>query len=205
MVSPSGGLFQDRQKRFEDAIRLEVPDRVPLEINFGYFPAKYCGIRYDASCYDYDAWLSACKQTVLDFGADIIVYSLTKFIGGHGTSIGGAVVDSGRFNWAAGRFPEFTEPDPSYHGLVFWDLFGTHERAVAPGAAFITKARVQLLRDFGACLSPFNAFLFLQGGGFDAGFDAHAKGHEDGGEDGDPAGHERAAAQYRTPACERRS
>ncbi|MFO7694461.1 MAG: PLP-dependent transferase [Vicinamibacterales bacterium] len=98
-----------------------------------------------------------------DHGADLIVYSLTKFIGGHGTSIGGAIVDSGRFDWANGRFPEFTEPDPSYHGLVFWDLFGTHERAVAPGAAFITKARVQLLRDFGACLSPFNAFLFLQG------------------------------------------
>jgi O-acetylhomoserine (thiol)-lyase len=98
-----------------------------------------------------------------EHGADIAVYSLTKFIGGHGTSIGGAVVDSGRFNWANGRFAEFTEPDPSYHGLVFWDLFGTHEGAVAPGAAFITKARVQWLRDLGACLSPFNAFLFLQG------------------------------------------
>jgi len=99
----------------------------------------------------------------IEHGADLVVYSLTKFIGGHGTSIGGAIVDSGRFNWANGRFPEFTEPDPSYHGLVFWELFGTDERAVAPGAAFITKARVQLLRDFGACLSPFNAFLFLQG------------------------------------------
>ncbi|MCX6549718.1 MAG: O-acetylhomoserine aminocarboxypropyltransferase/cysteine synthase [Acidobacteria bacterium] len=99
----------------------------------------------------------------IDHGADIIVYSLTKFLGGHGTSIGGAIVDSGRFNWANGRYPEFTEADPSYHGLVFWDLFGTHERAVAPGAAFITKARVQWLRDLGACLSPFNAFLFLQG------------------------------------------
>jgi O-acetylhomoserine (thiol)-lyase len=98
-----------------------------------------------------------------EHGADIIVYSLTKFIGGHGTSIGGAIVDSGRFNWANGRFPEFTEPDPSYHGLVFWDLFGTHDRAVSPGAAYITKARIQLLRDLGACLSPFNAFLFLQG------------------------------------------
>ncbi|MCX6537879.1 MAG: O-acetylhomoserine aminocarboxypropyltransferase/cysteine synthase [Acidobacteria bacterium] len=98
-----------------------------------------------------------------DHGADIIVYSLTKFLGGHGTSIGGAIVDAGRFNWANGRFPEYTEPDPSYHGIVFWDLFGTHERAVAPGAAFITKARVQWLRDLGACLSPFNAFLFLQG------------------------------------------
>ena len=98
-----------------------------------------------------------------DHGADIVVYSLTKFIGGHGTSIGGAIVDSGRFDWANGRFPEFTEPDPSYHGLVFWDLFGTHDRAAAPGAAFITRARVLLLRDLGACLSPFSAFLFLQG------------------------------------------
>jgi O-acetylhomoserine (thiol)-lyase len=98
-----------------------------------------------------------------DHGADIIVYSLTKFIGGHGTSIGGAVIDSGRFDWSNGRFPEFTEPDASYHGLVFWEQFGLHERASQPGAAYITKARVQLLRDLGACLSPFNAFLFLQG------------------------------------------
>jgi O-acetylhomoserine (thiol)-lyase len=88
-----------------------------------------------------------------DHGADIIVYSLTKFIGGHGTSIGGAIVDSGRFDWANGRFPEFTEPDPSYHGLVFCDI---------PGA-YIVKARVQLLRDLGPCLSPFNAFQFIQG------------------------------------------
>ncbi|HOC18566.1 MAG TPA: O-acetylhomoserine aminocarboxypropyltransferase/cysteine synthase [Vicinamibacterales bacterium] len=98
-----------------------------------------------------------------DHGADLIVYSLTKFVGGHGTSIGGALVDSGRFDWANGRFPEFTSPDPSYHGLVFWDAFGLHDRAVLRGAAFITKARVQVLRDLGACLSPFNAFLFLQG------------------------------------------
>ncbi len=96
-------------------------------------------------------------------GADLIVYSLTKFVGGHGTSIGGAIVESGRFDWANGHFPEFTEPDPSYHGLVFWDLFGRHERAVAPGTAYITKARVQWLRDLGPCLSPFNAFLFVQG------------------------------------------
>jgi len=99
----------------------------------------------------------------IDHGADIVVYSLTKYLGGHGTSIGGAVVDAGRFNWANGKFPDFTEPDPSFHGLVFWDLYGTHERAVTPGVAFITRARVQWLRDFGACLSPFNAFLFLQG------------------------------------------
>jgi O-acetylhomoserine (thiol)-lyase len=98
-----------------------------------------------------------------DHGADIIVYSLTKYIGGHGTSIGGAIVDSGRFNWNNGKFPEFTEPDPSYHGMVFWEPFGLHDKAVMPGAAYILKARVSLLRDLGACLSPFNAFLLLQG------------------------------------------
>ena len=98
-----------------------------------------------------------------DVGADIIVYSLTKFIGGHGTSIGGAIVDSGKFNWNNGKFPEFTEPDPSYHGLVFWEPFGLHDKAIVPGAAYILKARVQLLRDLGPALSPFNAFLFLQG------------------------------------------
>jgi O-acetylhomoserine (thiol)-lyase len=97
----------------------------------------------------------------IDFGADIIVASATKYIGGHGTSIGGVVVDSGKFKWNNGKFPEFTEPDPSYHGLKFWDVFGDF-----PGlgnVAFIIKARVQLLRDLGACMSPFNAFLFLQG------------------------------------------
>ena len=96
-----------------------------------------------------------------DYGADIIVSSATKYIGGHGTSIGGVIVDSGKFKWNNGKFPEFTEPDPSYHGLKFWDVFGNF-----PGlgnVAFIIKARVQLLRDIGACLSPFNAFLFLQG------------------------------------------
>ena len=96
-----------------------------------------------------------------DHGADLIVSSATKYIGGHGTSIGGVIVDSGKFQWNNGKFPEFTEPDPSYHGLKFWDVFGNF-----PGlgnVAFILKARVQLLRDIGACLSPFNAFLFLQG------------------------------------------
>lgn len=89
-------------------------------------------------------------------GADIIVHSATKFIGGHGTSIGGVIVDSGKFDWAAsGKFPGFTEPDESYHGLVYARDIGE--------AAFILKARVQLLRDTGACLSPFNAFLLLQG------------------------------------------
>ena len=98
-----------------------------------------------------------------DLGADINVYSLTKFIGGHGTSIGGAIVDSGRFDWSNGKFPEITEPDPSYHGVSYWEAFGLHDKAVVPGIAYIIKARVQLLRDIGPCLSPFNAFLFLQG------------------------------------------
>lgn len=98
-----------------------------------------------------------------DYGADIIVYSLTKFIGGHGTSIGGAIVDSGKFNWANGKFPEITEPDPSYHGVSYWESFGSHDKAKVPGIAYILKARVQLLRDLGPALSPFNSFLFLQG------------------------------------------
>jgi O-acetylhomoserine (thiol)-lyase len=91
-----------------------------------------------------------------DWGADIIVHSLTKFIGGHGTSIGGAIIDSGKFDWVkAGRFPDFTDPDPTYHGVSYTGAFGP--------LAFIIKARVQGLRDTGGCLSPFNAFLFLQG------------------------------------------
>jgi O-acetylhomoserine (thiol)-lyase len=97
----------------------------------------------------------------IDYGADIVVLSATKFVGGHGTSIGGVIVDSGRFDWGSGKFPEFTEPDPSYHGLVFRDAFGN-----VPGlgnVAFILKVRVQLLRDLGPALSPFNSFLFLQG------------------------------------------
>ncbi|MDH7481601.1 MAG: O-acetylhomoserine aminocarboxypropyltransferase/cysteine synthase [Armatimonadota bacterium] len=98
-----------------------------------------------------------------DFGADIVVYSLTKFIGGHGTSIGGAIVESGKFNWDNGKFPEITEPDPSYHGVNYWESFGQHDRAKVPGIAYVFKARVQLLRDLGPALSPFNSFLFLQG------------------------------------------
>jgi O-acetylhomoserine (thiol)-lyase len=97
----------------------------------------------------------------IDYGADIIVDSATKYIGGHGTSIGGVIVDSGKFDWSNGKFPEFTEPDPSYHGLKFWDTFG-HFHGLG-NIAFIVKVRVQLLRDLGAPLSPFNAFLFLQG------------------------------------------
>ncbi len=97
----------------------------------------------------------------IEYGADVIVDSATKYIGGHGTSIGGVIVDSGKFDWSTGKFPEFTEPDPSYHGLKFWDVFGNF-----PGlgnVAFIIKVRVQLQRDIGAALSPFNSFLFLQG------------------------------------------
>lgn len=97
----------------------------------------------------------------IEFGADIIVDSATKFINGHGNSIGGVIVDSGKFDWSRGKFPEFTEPDPSYHGLLYWDAFGNF-----PGlgnVAFIFKVRVQLLRDLGPTLSPFNSFLFLQG------------------------------------------
>lgn len=92
----------------------------------------------------------------IEWGADIVVNSATKFLGGHGTSIGGVIVDAGKFDWAAsGRFMEFTEPDPSYHGLSYVEAFGP--------LSFIIKARIQGLRDTGAALSPFNAFLFLQG------------------------------------------
>jgi O-acetylhomoserine (thiol)-lyase len=94
----------------------------------------------------------------VDFGVDIVVYSATKFIGGHGTSLGGVIVDSGKFNWTNGKFPLIAGPDPSYHGLDFVE-------ALKPqgNIAYITKARVNLLRDLGPALSPFNSFLFLQG------------------------------------------
>lgn len=91
----------------------------------------------------------------LQHGADIVVYSLTKFLGGHGTSIGGAVVDGGTFPWNNGKFPELAEPDPSYHGLNYWEALGN--------LAYILKMRLTLLRDMGACLSPFNAFQIIQG------------------------------------------
>ena len=97
----------------------------------------------------------------IDYGADIVVASATKYIGGHGTTIAGVIVDSGKFDWGNGKFPEFTEPDPTYNGLKFWETFGNF-----PGlgnVALIIKVRVQLLRDLGPCISPFNAFLLLQG------------------------------------------
>ena len=90
-----------------------------------------------------------------EHGIDIVVHSCTKFIGGHGTSIGGAIVDSGKFDWTNGRYPELTEPDASYHGVKYVESFGE--------LAYIIKARTQFLRDMGSCMSPFNAFLFLQG------------------------------------------
>ena len=91
----------------------------------------------------------------IEWGADIVVHSATKFIGGHGTSIGGVIVDSGKFDWGNGKFPGLTEPSKGYHGVRFWETFGDF--------AFIMKARVESLRDMGPALSPFNAFLFLQG------------------------------------------
>lgn len=91
------------------------------------------------------------------WGADIVIHSCTKFIGGHGTSIGGIVVEKGDFNWGNGKFPELTEPDPSYHGMKFFETFGPMN------LAYILKLRTQVLRDLGAAMSPFNAFQFLQG------------------------------------------
>ena len=91
----------------------------------------------------------------IEHGCDLVVHSLTKYLGGHGNSIGGILVDGGRFDWSSGRFPDFVEPDASYHGLRFHETFGA--------AAFAARARVKTLRDIGGCLSPFNAFLILQG------------------------------------------
>lgn len=93
----------------------------------------------------------------LDHGADVVIHSCTKFIGGHGTSIGGVIVEKGDFPWGNGKFPEMTEPDPSYHGMKFFETFGPMN------LAYILKVRTQLLRDLGPAMSPFNAFLFLQG------------------------------------------
>jgi O-acetylhomoserine (thiol)-lyase len=97
----------------------------------------------------------------IEHGAAVVVQSATKWIGGHGTSIGGVIVDGGNYNWGNGKFPQFTEPSEGYHGMVFWDIFGTN--GPFGNIAFIIRARVEGLRDYGPALSPFNSFLLLQG------------------------------------------
>jgi O-acetylhomoserine/O-acetylserine sulfhydrylase len=99
----------------------------------------------------------------IEHGANVVVESATKWIGGHGTSIGGVIVDGGNYNWGNGKFPQFTEPSEGYHGLIFWDVFGDNNPLGLPNVAFIIRARVEGLRDFGPSVSPFNSFLFLQG------------------------------------------
>ena len=99
----------------------------------------------------------------LEHGANIVVESATKWIGGHGTTIGGVIVDGGNYNWGNGKFPQFTEPSEGYHGLQFWNVFGEGNPLGLPNIAFVIRTRVEGLRDFGASLSPFNSFLLLQG------------------------------------------
>lgn len=99
----------------------------------------------------------------LEHGANVVVESATKWIGGHGTSIGGVIVDGGNYNWGNGKFPQFTEPSEGYHGLKFWDIFGEGNPLGLPNIAYIIRARVEGLRDFGPAISPFNSFLLLQG------------------------------------------
>ncbi|MFZ6011005.1 MAG: O-acetylhomoserine aminocarboxypropyltransferase/cysteine synthase family protein [Bacteroidota bacterium] len=99
----------------------------------------------------------------IEHGANVVVASATKWIGGHGTSIGGVIVDGGNYNWGSGKFPQFTEPSEGYHGLKFWEVFGEGNQLGLPNVAYIIRARVEGLRDFGTALSPFNSFLFLQG------------------------------------------
>jgi O-acetylhomoserine (thiol)-lyase len=102
-----------------------------------------------------------CKP--LEWGANVIVDSTTKWINGHGTAIGGVIIDGGNYNWANGKFPQFTEPSEGYHGLKFWDVFGYNNPLGLPNIAFIIRARVEGLRDFGPAQGPFNSFLNLQG------------------------------------------
>jgi O-acetylhomoserine (thiol)-lyase len=99
----------------------------------------------------------------IEHGANVVVESATKWIGGHGTAIGGVIIDGGNFNWANGKFPQFTEPSEGYHGLKFWEVFGQNNPLGLPNVAFIIRARVEGLRDWGPAISPFNAFLLLQG------------------------------------------
>lgn len=99
----------------------------------------------------------------IEWGANIVVESATKWIGGHGTSIGGVIIDGGNYNWGNGKFPQFTEPSEGYHGLKFWEVFGEGNPLGLPNIAFAIRARVEGLRDFGPAISPFNSFLLLQG------------------------------------------
>jgi O-acetylhomoserine (thiol)-lyase len=99
----------------------------------------------------------------IDHGANIVTSSATKWIGGHGTSIGGIIVDAGNFNWGNGKYPQFSEPSASYHGLNFWQVFGENNPLGLPNIAFAIRARVEGLRDFGPAISPFNSFMLLQG------------------------------------------
>jgi O-acetylhomoserine (thiol)-lyase len=99
----------------------------------------------------------------IELGANVVVESATKWIGGHGTTIGGVIVDGGNYNWGNGKFPLFTEPSEGYHGLKFWDIFGEGNPLGLPNIAFSIRARVEGLRDFGTSQSPFNSFLLLQG------------------------------------------
>jgi O-acetylhomoserine (thiol)-lyase len=99
----------------------------------------------------------------IKYGANVVVASATKWIGGHGTSIGGVIIDGGNYNWGNGKYPQFTEPSEGYHGLKFWDVFGQNNPLGLPNIAFGIRARVEGLRDFGPAISPFNSFLLLQG------------------------------------------
>ena len=99
----------------------------------------------------------------LEHGASIVTASATKWIGGHGTSIGGVIIDGGNFDWGSGKFPQFSEPAEGYHGMVFSDVFGVNNPLGLPNIAFAIRARVEGLRDFGPAISPFNSFLLLQG------------------------------------------
>jgi len=107
--------------------------------------------------------LSPILNRPFEWGVNVVVHSATKYIGGHGTSIAGMVVDGGNFDWGNGKFPGLTEPDPSYHGLVHWEAFKAFPPAGGANIAYAMKMRLQLLRDAGACISPFNSFLMLQG------------------------------------------
>src|SRR6476469_5401396 len=99
----------------------------------------------------------------IEWGANVVVESATKWINGHGTSIGGVVIDAGNFNWGNGKFPQFSDPSEGYHGLKFWEVFGEGNPLGLPNIAFAIRARVEGLRDYGPSQSPFSSFLFLQG------------------------------------------